>query len=324
MCFVISVINYSIFVYNVIKNIHNQKKHSKMIDFLKKLDNNLTISLQHFDTCNKTNVTDLNTLQTLIRSTNQKLFKYLENIRELERMHFSTYNEENENKFVLSFDIDSSLYDKNFKKLFKENIALDVNKHKIRKNIKPKQIEEVPEIKTITEIDGADITRNKISITVAKSLKDIKPMFYWYEGDATYKKGIYTCLSPGFYTKVPFPSTVSVINQNHKVNSIPCKFETREQCDEQKLKISKIYNSEIRVCTYVHKKEKFAKIGAFYRCNVERFGSHETLAADMNYINSTDIKRILMYSLSDSLLSVMWYQNKFKDGNLLLNNLDTF
>ena len=309
-----------------------------ILSFLTQLDSNLNNSLNAFQNLGKntnnvknTNcinkISDLNSLYDLIQSNNKKLYKYLEYIKELEIAYFANQEIEKE-QFLFSFNIDSDLYDKNFKERFKNDIKTNINIHKLKsKYVDSKDLidtKPVLEKRTISNLESIDITPNNLNITVVKDLKDIPPMFYWYDGDSTYKKGVYACMAPGFYSRVPFPNTISALSKDYKINSIPCKYETKESCTIYKKKISEIWKSDIRECTYVHRKEKFNKIGSFYRCNVERFGDYENLNTDMNLVNVCDIKRILMYSLSDSLLSVLWYQNKFKDGRLILNNIETY
>jgi hypothetical protein len=217
--------------------------------------------------------------------------------------------------------MDSEIYDKNFKDKFKQDNIININTHKLKLHSHAASINES---QNITLLDGKDISPNNLNIPVIHNLKEIPPMFHWYNGDKFNKKGIYVCMSKGFYCKVPFPNLLSSMDQNFKVNSIPCKYETKENCIIQKKKISELFNSEVRECSYVHKKEKFVKIGSFYRCNRESFGNYDSLNNDLNFINTSDIKRILMHSLSDSLLSILWYQNKFKNGDLFLNNLEIY
>ena len=305
---------------NSINNINN----INVIDFLSKLESNLDASINTFQEINKNRISDLEKLYDLIKQNSRKMYKYLNCLKQLELLYFTDdSNFCDESQFIHAFDMDSELYNKDFKKRFKDEIKISVNLHKLKKSTRCKPLTPI-ETKTINMVESTNISPHNLHLPVIKNLKDIPPVFHWYNGDNFYKKGIYICLAPGFYSRVPFPNLLAASHPNFKNNSIPCKFETLEACKTHKKKISEIYNSDIRECTYVHKKEKFTKIGAFYRCNRESFGNHESLAIDMDFVSITDIKRILMYSLSDSLLSVMWYQNKFKDGNLFLNNIDTF
>jgi hypothetical protein len=292
-----------------------------ILEFLTKLDSNLTNSLNAFDKMDK-NVEEnnLSILTELIKKNNINLYTYLEMLKKVESRYFTNVNTETK-PFMLSFDIDKELYDKNFKTKFKEENQININKHKLQLL---NENSEVFSNKHITTLDEKDISPNSLNIPVIKDLKNISPMFHWYDGDKFNKKGVYVCMSKGFYCRVPFPNMLSTTDTNFKINSIACKFETLEACNIHKIKISQVFNSEVRECFYVHKKQKFMKIGSYYRCNRESFGNHETLTEDMDFVNTNDIKRILMHSLSDSLLSVLWYQNKFKDGNLLLNNLEIY
>lgn len=297
-----------------------------ILEFLQKLDNNLTLSINTFQNINKYNITDISTLHDLIQSNNKKLYNYLECLSQLETLHFANKDFSNDSQFIFSCNIDSDLHNKNLNKRFKDTLKTTINIHKFKKAIaKNKPSTPLFETRDINTIESVNITPNNLNIPVVKNLKDIPPMFYFYDGgDNPYKKGIYTCLAPGFCVKVPFPSTISTTNPNFKINSIPCKYETRDACTKNKKNISEIYKSDVRECFYVHKKEKFAKIGSFYKCNMDDLGNHDTLNSSIDHLNTSDVRRLLMYSLSDSLISALWYQNKFKDGSLLLNNIEIY
>jgi hypothetical protein len=292
-----------------------------ILEFLTKLDSNLNMSLNSFQTLQITSKIDKIKLNALIKKNNANLYKYLETLKQLETQYFSDIKTDIVKPFIFSFDMDSEIYDKNFKDKFKQDNIININTHKLKLHSHAASINES---QNITLLDGKDISPNNLNIPVIHNLKEIPPMFHWYNGDKFNKKGIYVCMSKGFYCKVPFPNLLSSMDQNFKVNSIPCKYETKENCIIQKKKISELFNSEVRECSYVHKKEKFVKIGSFYRCNRESFGNYDSLNNDLNFINTSDIKRILMHSLSDSLLSILWYQNKFKNGDLFLNNLEIY
>ena len=302
----------------------------QILDFLEQLDRNLTNSIKNFHSLNKTTVSDLEKMHMLIQKNSEQMYKYLEYLKQLEILHFTNDNNfVEEEQFIHSFNIDPEIYTKNYKKRFKDDMKANVNIHKLKANRKKsksdiaKAAEKPTKIKDVTDVINVNITPNKLQIPVVTDLKNIQPMFHWYEGDAQYPKGVYVCMSTGFYVKIALPETISTVDHNFKVNSIPCKYETRDACTKNKIKISEIYNSEIRECTYVHRNETFNKIGSFYKCNIEGFGNHARLCEDLKIINIDDIKRILMYSLSDSLLSVIWYQN-YNSSPLVLGNIDKF
>jgi hypothetical protein len=274
--------------------------------FLINLDINLAKSLGSFANIQTLSqkIDNKTLIQTLLKSINSKLNKYIECL--------APYIEEVEQE-----NLSSSEYKDKFKDSMNKYITM--HKDKRDKYSKPTTL-----YKSIQQIDEKDISPNQINIPIIHNLCDMTPMFYWYEGDSYHKQGIYTCIADGFYIKVPFPSTISTLDKNFKMNSIPCKYETKEYCLKNKKYISEIYKTDVRECSYVHKKEKFEKIGSIYKCSIENFGNYDRLKNDLNYIGMPDIKRILMYSSSDALLASIWYQNKFNDGELVISNLDIF
>jgi hypothetical protein len=299
-----------------------------VLEFLITLDSNLGKSLDKFNSIKeKSNYCE--SLDSVIQSINNKLHTYILDISKFKddilNESFEKETQINDdNQFLLSFNIDKDLHKLDFKEKFKETIDKDISLHKMKPLKNPSSPLNTQTYKNINSINNIDISPNKVNIPIIRKLHDMTPMFYWYDGDAYYKKGIYTCISNGFYVRVPFPNTKSINNQNFKTNSIPCKYETKEICSKNKKAISDIYKTEVRYCSYVHKKERFEKIGSGYKCSIEDFGNHIRLNSDLDYIKISDIKRILMYALSDALLSTIWHQNKFEDGDLIINNLDIY
>src|SRR6476620_7019498 len=288
-----------------------------IIDFLLQLDINLNNSINIFQSTPKNKVSDLSLLYSIIQKNITNLHNYIDFLKQLEQVHFSNLFDNNQ-QFLLNIDNNDA---NNMLKKFKSDIAIEVNAHKLKQYKKNmKKLQKIHKI-DVGMLDTCNISNNKINIPVISDIKDIPPMFYWYDGDKTYKRGIYTCISDGFYIKVPFPNVVSITDPKYKISSVPCRYETREQCDIQKKKTSELHNSDIRICTFVHKNEKITKLGSIYRCSKEDFGNHKTLEEDLKIVKPSDIKRILMYSLSDSLLSAVWYQNKFKDSEIILSNI---
>jgi hypothetical protein len=263
--------------------------------FLLNLNTNLMKSLELFASHTLSQSTNnKEQLQPLLKSINSKLNEYIECLApymediEYERLKDSM------NKLILI--------------------------HKDKLSIKSSAL-----YKNIQKINEKDISPNSIDIPIIHNLNEMTPMFYWYDGDPYHKQGVYTCIVDGFYIKVPFPSTVSTSdNRNSKINSIPCKNTTKEACLKNKKYISEIHKTNIHDCSYVHKKERFEKIGSIYKCSIESFGNHNTLRRDLNCIELSDIKRLLMYSLSDSLLVAIWYQNNCNNGELVISNLDIY
>ena len=149
--------------------------------------------------------------------------------------------------------------------------------------------------------------------------------FYWYNGDKKNPPGVYACLSPGFCVRVPFPDIIDATNSYNRTGSIRCKHDTQHECLKIRRDLASRYNSDVRECTFAHKNDKYIKIGTLFRCpNMPHFGTHRTLSKDLDSILDEDIKTMLMYSLSDMLLSSLWYQKKHpsKKTSLVLTDID--
>ena len=162
-----------------------------------------------------------------------------------------------------------------------------------------------------------------IDLPIVDELSQMKPTFYWYAGDKKNKEGIYMALMSGLYIQVPFPDLISKNSKNFKHKSIPCKYKTYQQCREKQAEYSRIYNTELRQCNFVHVGEQFIKIGSDFRCpNLPSFGAHETLAEDISTVTLPDIKNILMNASSDLLLITMWRLRHLNLGEIVFTNLD--
>jgi hypothetical protein len=197
--------------------------------------------------------------------------------------------------------------------LFDDFINNLMSDNRIVFNVREEEREQ--EFKEIDDIDGVSLQDKKITLPIARELKDITPALYWFEGDKYHKSGVYISLCKGFYAKIPFPDVIGTNGKHPKNNTIRCKFPNKEICSK-----NGAYN-----CLYVHKGEKFNKLCNGYRCKNETFGCHKTIKEDIEKATHFDIKHILMYSLSDDLLSVLWFQNDFKKGKeLLFSNLDIY
>ena len=161
-----------------------------------------------------------------------------------------------------------------------------------------------------------------MQFTCVSSLKDIPQSMYWYNG-SEYKHGIYINISPGFYAQVPYPSNIN--SYFNKCNSIKCKYESTNECDKhQEYNIQN--NTKKKKCLYAHLDDTYSKIAFLSRCpKLPQFGNLSSLHNDINKINITDINIILLYSLSDILLSKIWYNNTEninKNDDIILVDLD--
>lgn len=180
--------------------------------------------------------------------------------------------------------------------------------------------------KTIKNIYDIDIGFS-YKIPIINKVSEIPSAFYWFRGDEKNTEGIYTSLSNGFYIKVPFPDIIDATNSYNRTGSIRCKNNTYSDCLKIRSTIANKYKTDIRECTFAHKKDKYIKIGTVVRCpSMPHFGSHTTLSRDLDKIPTDDIKTMLMYSLSDSLISSLWFQksqiNKSDNKNVIISDID--
>jgi hypothetical protein len=175
--------------------------------------------------------------------------------------------------------------------------------------------------KKLSNIDNVGLDFD-LKIPIIDRLEEIPPSMYWFNGDSTYEKGIYTAISKKICIQIPLPNVVDGTKDFNRSCSVKCKNNSKEECYKIRKDLSNMYNSEIRNCNYAHTGEKYSKIGTAFRCpNTPRFGNHNYLNHDLDNTSENDIKILLMYSLSDILLSSMWFQKK-KKKKLILNNIN--
>lgn len=155
-------------------------------------------------------------------------------------------------------------------------------------------------------------------------LSTINPMFQYYNNplDVVNAPGLYCCIVPGVYIRVPFPEIIDSTKEYSRVRSIRCKYRDKEMCDEQRLKMAKYHNSSLRICNFAHKGEQLVKIGYLSRCSsIPRFGDPSTLIRDIKNINLDEIKNVLMYGLNDIITSAIWLDYN-KVSNVTYPNID--
>jgi len=152
-----------------------------------------------------------------------------------------------------------------------------------------------------------------IRLRVVADLHDIQPMFCWFAGNRTYKKGVYVCVAEGFYLRITLPRILRGDSKTSRFNTVRCKHITLDNCRS-------IRNTH-KQCTYVHMGERFSKSSSTNH-RPDGLGCHETLEEDLARLSNYDVKHMMMYSLSDDLLAAIWYQNFFTEGDLVLTNLD--
>jgi len=142
------------------------------------------------------------------------------------------------------------------------------------------------------------------------NLTNIKPMFGYYNNpsDKINPPGLYCCIVPSVYIKVPFPELIDSTREYSRVRSIRCKYRDKNICDEQRFKMARYHNSNLRTCNFAHRGEQIIKIGYQSRCSsIPRFGDPATLLRDVKNVNLEEIKNVIMYGLNDIISSAVWF-----------------
>lgn len=151
-----------------------------------------------------------------------------------------------------------------------------------------------------------ELAHVNINLPVVNTLEDIKPAFVWYEPE----NKVYTCLTNGFYIEVPFPDTTDISTGGDRTKTVPCKHGDVNRCLKSREYAATKYNSSVRSCNFAHCGDVLTKVGIPARCpTMPRLGQHITLKHDIKKITEEDIRTVLMYGLSDSLLGLMWHQH---------------
>lgn len=163
-------------------------------------------------------------------------------------------------------------------------------------------------------------------VPIINKLSELPSSLYWYKGGSSNPPGLYMCITRGFYTQVPFPNVIDATQNFNRTGSIKCKYNTIEDCLSFRRSLASKYNSDVRECNFAHAGDQYIKLGTTFRCpHKPRFGNHNHLTEDINNVSDSDIKTMLMYSLSDILLSSIWFQ-RTKTGdeksNMILSNID--
>jgi hypothetical protein len=131
------------------------------------------------------------------------------------------------------------------------------------------------------------------------------------------KSGIYINLGNSNYAKVPFPEIVDSTREHDRKHSIRCKYSTKKECDDQRYKMSKYHNTNIRTCNFAHAGDKIVKIGYPSRCpSVPNYGNPKTMSHDVKDINIDDTKHLLLYGLNDVISSMIWLEYKGQKNNI--------
>lgn len=146
-----------------------------------------------------------------------------------------------------------------------------------------------------------------IKLPVVNNIKNIPVAMHYYKGDDKHPAGVYMNLPNNNIVRMPFPEIIDSKREYDRTHSIRCKYNLKEECNAQRAKMSKLYNSQVRVCNFAHAGDKIIKIGYPSRCpNVPDFGNPSTMANDVKKVNINDIHNMLLYGLNDVICSVVY------------------
>ena len=160
--------------------------------------------------------------------------------------------------------------------------------------------------------------KHDIKINIVENLQDIPPAIYYVKDN----EGFYINLGNNNYAKIPFPDIVDYSKEHDKKMTISCKYFNKSDCDNQRLRMSKLYGTQLRSCNFAHKNERLIKIGYHARCpSVPNFGNPATINIDIKKINNTDLNNLLLYGLNDLFCAIM-YLDFIKQKNTTLGDLD--
>lgn len=175
------------------------------------------------------------------------------------------------------------------------------------------------ETKTITPTPTVHIKEDKVLINeigyylrtaTVQDLSCIPPAIYYYKSadESKYPSGLYMRMPNNNLIRIPFPEVVDSKKEYDRKHSIRCKYHSKAECDAQRQKMAKIYNSTVRICNFAHSGDRMVKIGYPSRCpSIPNFGNPQTMSTDIKNILEDDAKNMLMYGCSDILTAAIWF-----------------
>lgn len=195
------------------------------------------------------------------------------------------------------------------------------NTKKIEKKLCKEKQNSIP-WKNIKFMDSVKLPK-ELNIRMVSRLDNLPPAFGWYSGDKKHKEGVYIRLPENMFIRIPFPDTIDGTQQNSRIRTVKCKYETHEQCMENRKFLADRYETNIRDCFFAHKNDKYTKVGTNFRCpSKPRFGNHKTLNWDIENIKSNDIKIILMYALSDLFTCLIWNDYHHSNDRIIFSDIE--
>lgn len=152
--------------------------------------------------------------------------------------------------------------------------------------------------KKIGKYEG--IKFNAVDIPEVDSLDDIPSMFYYFRGNDSAKEGIYAAVGENLHVRVPIVELYKQSDQSQENNGSRCVI---SNCEVNRT--SNRFKRELS-CNYVHKGEKYCRIGISQRCTIEDFGKLDCLESHIKQLNDQNIRSLLLNSLPDMFYLFLW------------------
>ena len=172
-----------------------------------------------------------------------------------------------------------------------------------------KMAAEKRKIVTLTKVNGIPIPRTKFVVG-----DSVSNCIVWKPSNKSIDKGLFLNITDTVSIKIPFPNIYDPSNQKFKTKTIKCRNSSKNDCYLYRKNIAIKNNSEIRTCSYVHIGEKYLRQGTQSRCQLSRFGNHETLDKDIKLISESEVKKVMLHCAADLLLIYLWTKyNNIKD-----------
>lgn len=146
-----------------------------------------------------------------------------------------------------------------------------------------------------------------LRLPVVSNLKNIPQAMHYFKGNAETPAGVYMNLPNNNIVRMPFPEIMDSKREYDRTHSIRCKYQRIDDCNFQRSKMSKLYNSQVRTCNFAHAGDKIIKVGYPSRCpSVPDFGNPTTMSSDIKKVNMNDVNNMLLYGLNDIMCSVIY------------------
>lgn len=141
--------------------------------------------------------------------------------------------------------------------------------------------------------------------------------FVLVENHPEWRDGIYLSPVRNVYVRVAMAEVAYSKDQKDLVRtlgSIRCRYGTLDNCRS---------HVGARPCTFVHVGETFTRIGTASRCpTVPRIGAKDTLPSDLHALTPSDINTLLMHSVADLFLVMMWYRTNYTSKVFVFDAID--